>query len=663
MQLPGRALEIARSPHLWLLLAMFLVGIFLHYPEQLTGGEAPSSLLGLERHAIERVFFLLPVIYAGVIFGIGGALAALAVALAVMLPRAILLSCCLSDALLETGGVILAGGLVNLWFESHQRQRQVLTGLLSRLQASQQQLQSQLRVIRMSERQLAAVNDISNIVSRSLDLRDILNLAADKVMEVANLETILVFLVDEEADELVLETYRGIAEESAASVKRMKVGEGFNGRVAQTGEPLVVEDASHDPMLTRAVVSQEKIQAQLIVPLKSKGKVLGTVCLATRHPRRFTPEEVDLLCAGGNVIGIAVENARLYQEERLMAEQLRISEKNYRDLFESAEEAIWVQDLDGEITMANEACVKLTGYPREELIGTNVKEFLSGEALERAREVGRRLLRGEALDHPYEQQMTREDGSEVRIRLSVSLITSEGQPKAYQLVARDITEDKRMEENLRFYLHQVTKAQEEERKRIARELHDETAQELVALSRQLDSLTSMSGEVPELDIKLLEGIRAQVDKTLEGVRRFSQDLRPSVIDDLGLLPALDWLVSDLEERFDIAIGMAVLGPEHRFSPEVELVLFRIAQEALRNVWRHSGASRAWVTVEFGDDKTTLSVTDNGKGFEVPRSMADPANVGKLGLAGMEERARLVGGKLTLESEPGKGTTVTVEVPV
>jgi len=642
---------------------MFLVGIFLHYPEQLTGGEAPSSLLGLERHAIERVFFLLPVIYAGVIFGIGGALAALAVALAVMLPRAILLSCCLSDALLETGGVILAGGLVNLRFESHQRQRQVLTGLLSRLQASQQQLQSQLRVIRMSERQLAAVNDISNIVSRSLDLRDILNLAADKVMEVANLETILVFLVDEEADELVLETYRGIAEESAASVKRMKVGEGFNGRVAQTGEPLVVEDASHDPMLTRAVVSQEKIQAQLIVPLKSKGKVLGTVCLATRHPRRFTPEEVDLLCAGGNVIGIAVENARLYQEERLMAEQLRISEKNYRDLFESAEEAIWVQDLDGEITMANEACVKLTGYPREELIGTNVKEFLSGEALERAREVGRRLLRGEALDHPYEQQMTREDGSEVRIRLSVSLITSEGQPKAYQLVARDITEDKRMEENLRFYLHQVTKAQEEERKRIARELHDETAQELVALSRQLDSLTSMSGEVPELDIKLLEGIRAQVDKTLEGVRRFSQDLRPSVIDDLGLLPALDWLVSDLEERFDIAIGMAVLGPEHRFSPEVELVLFRIAQEALRNVWRHSGASRAWVTVEFGDDKTTLSVTDNGKGFEVPRSMADLASVGKLGLAGMEERARLVGGKLTLESEPGKGTTVTVEVPV
>lgn len=85
----------------------------------------------------------------------------------------------------------------------------------------------------------------------------------------------------------------------------------------------------------------------------------------------------------------------------------------------------------------------------------------------------------------------------------------------------------------------------------------------------------------------------------------SQDLRPSVIDDVGLLPALDWLVSDLEGQFDLTIGMAVLGTERRFPPNVELVLFRIAQEALRNVWRHSGASRAWLTVEFGDGKTTL----------------------------------------------------------
>ena len=263
----------------------------------------------------------------------------------------------------------------------------------------------------------------------------------------------------------------------------------------------------------------------------------------------------------------------------------------------------------------------------------------------------------------YEGQVRRKDGTQASLSLSASLITGDGQPKAYQVIARDITEEKRMQENLRFYLHQVTKAQEEERKRIARELHDDTAQELVALSRQLDSLISAAGKLSRQDLKRVEDIQAHVDKILEGVRRFSQDLRPSVLDDLGLLPALEWLVSDLEKHFGITIGMAVLGGERRFSPEVELVLFRVAQEALRNVWKHSEASRAWVTVEFGDGKTTLTVTDNGKGFEVPQRMGDLANVGRLGLAGMEERARLVGGRLTLESKPGKGTTVTIEVPV
>ncbi len=659
-----RVSEAIRSLELWVAVAMFMVAIPLHYPDELLPFlhiEDPGSVLGLERHAIERVFILLPITYVGFLFGMRAGLAASAFALTIMLPRALFISEYRSDALVEVAGVVGAGAVINVGFERLRRERQRREEVLSRLQAAQQQLQSQLRVIQTSERQLAAVNAISNIVGQSLELRDILNLAADKVIDVANVETILIFLIDEAADELVLETYRGVSEESAASVKRMKVGEGFNGRVAQTGEPLVVEDASHDPRLARAVASQEKIQAQLIVPLKSKGKVLGTLCVATRHPRRFAPEEIDLLCAGGNVIGIAVENARLYQEERLMAEQLRISEKNYRDLFESAEDAIWVQNLDGEIIMANEACVKLTGYSREELIGMNVKQFLSGEALQQAREIQRRLLRGEVVDRPYEGRIESKDGSEASLSLSASLITADGQPKAFQLIARDITEEKRMEENLRFYLHQVTKAQEEERKRIARELHDETAQELVVLSRQLDSLISMPGKVSKRDIKLLEEVEAQVDKILKGVRRFSQDLRPSVIDDLGLLPALEWLVSDLEKHFGISIGVAVLGPERRFSPEVELILFRVAQEALRNVWRHSGASRAWVTLEFGDDKTTLSVRDNGKGFEVPRSMADLASVGKLGLAGMEERARLVGGKLTLESEPGKGTTVTVEV--
>ena len=223
--------------------------------------------------------------------------------------------------------------------------------------------------------------------------------------------------------------------------------------------------------------------------------------------------------------------------------------------------------------------------------------------------------------------------------------------------------EKRLRENLSFYLRQVTTAQEEERKRIARELHDDTAQELVALSRRLDKLLSVSSQLSSRESKQLDEAHQHVDRILEGVRRFSRDLRPSILDDLGLLPALEWLASELTNQFGIAIGTAVVGTERRFTPEAELLMFRIAQEALRNTCRHADASRAWITVEFDDGKTVMRITDNGSGFDLPENTSDLASLGKLGLAGMEERAKLLGGTLSMHSEKGTGTTVTVEVPI
>jgi PAS domain S-box-containing protein len=446
----GRISEALRSVELWVAVAMFMVVIPLQYPHELIPFlhiKDPESVLGLQRHAIERVFILLPITYVGFLFGMRAGLAASALALAIMLPRALFISDYRSDALVEVGGVVAAGAVINVGFERLRAERERREEVLSRLQAAQEQLQTQFQVIQMSERQLAAVNDISSIVSQSLELRDILNLAADKVVELANVDAVLISLVDEGSHELVLETYQGISELTAASVKRMKVGEGLDGRVAQTGEPLVVEDASHDPRLTKPMIAQEKIQAQFIVPLKSKGKVLGTLCVATRNPRRFAPEEIDLLCASGNVIGIAVENARLYQKEREIAAWLQRSEESYRGLLENATEAILFHDLKGKIIAANRACLELTGYSREELIGMNVKDFLSSEGLKQAREVRGKLLRGEALDGPYEQGLTKEDGSEVRLRLSAILITRDGYPKAFQLTARDITEERLTEHN------------------------------------------------------------------------------------------------------------------------------------------------------------------------------------------------------------------------
>ncbi len=146
------------------------------------------------------------------------------------------------------------------------------------------------------------------------------------------------------------------------------------------------------------------------------------------------------------------------------------------------------------------------------------------------------------------------------------------------------------------------------------------------------------------------------------LRRLSQDLRPPVLERLGLLPALEWLASDVADYSGIATTVNAIGSRRRLSEEVELVLFRIVQEALRNVWRHAEATQAEVMVEFDEGKTKITVTDNGKGFNLPKTIGDLVRDGKLGLTGIQERTQLIGATLRVQSQPGKGTSVTVEVP-
>jgi PAS domain S-box-containing protein len=367
----------------------------------------------------------------------------------------------------------------------------------------------------------------------------------------------------------------------------------------------------------------------------------------------------------GNVLSISFASLRREREYRHKLEathqELLTSEERYRQLFENAHDGIWLHDIEGNFTAANKAAEKMTGYSAAELCQMNVKTFLSEESLDLAHQIRKKILNNEPVEQPYEQRVFRRDGSEISIEIATSLVTEKGKPVAFQHIARDITEQKRMGENLRFYLQQATRAQEEERKRISHELHDDTIQSLVVLSRQLDALAT-DKDLPEPTRLRLEEIWQQTDNILQGVRRLSQDLRPAAIDRLGLLPAIQWLASEVSNYSGVATKVNVTGKEHRLPEEVAITLFRIIQEAMRNVWRHSGATSAEINIEWFDKSTKVTVSDNGKGFKLPGKVGDLAKHGKLGLAGMQERAQLVGGTLTVQSEPDKGTTITVEAP-
>jgi len=211
-------------------------------------------------------------------------------------------------------------------------------------------------------------------------------------------------------------------------------------------------------------------------------------------------------------------------------------------------------------------------------------------------------------------------------------------------------------------LQEITRAQEEERKRIARELHDDTVQVLGSLSRQLDNLIRKKHGFAPNEVLFLKDLQAQLNRGVQGVHRLVQNLRPSLLDDLGLIPALKSLAKGIQESDGIVTDLKVLGEERRFSPEVESLLFRIVQEALNNIRRHAQASEAQVVMEFAEDRIKVTISDNGRGFELSGGVDDLPRSGKLGLAGIQERARLLGGTTEVQSTPGKGTTLIVEVP-
>jgi len=658
-------MRILRNPHFWLTLVVFALFSIFHYAEQIgmTDTMPPSFHFGLTRHSLERVLFLLPIIYSLFIFGLTAGLATCFAALVIMLPRALLISPVPADALLETGGVIVIGVLVSLWLGTRAKAEEKTRALLAELQSAHQILQHYVQSSRSNEKRLTILNTISTLLGESLELENVLHKAVNIVSELMEVEVSLIYTLDEGTQELMLVAYEGVSDEFARAVDRIKIGEGIYGEVAKTGQAMVVEGASRDLRLTKPEVEKMRIQIQLIVPLVLRDRIRGIICVAMRRPRQFPAEEVELLTTVGTQIATTIENAHLYEEERLAAQRLAVSERNYRQLFENASDAIWVHDVEGNITAANKATEKLTGYSVEELTKMNARDFLSDESLNLAGQIRRKLLEKEPTEQPYEQRLLRRDRTSAILMLTTNLVTEDGKLTGFQHIARDVTEERRMQDNLRYYLQEITRAQEEERKRIARELHDDCAQTLYALIRQVDNFIQTNANLPEENAAFLRGLNEQIKEALQNVRRFGQDLRPPMLDDLGLLATLRWLVSELKEGNGIETDLRVLGTERRLPPETEFTLFRIVQEALRNVAKHAETSKAEVKIEFGEHKIRVSVSDSGKGFELSGSLVDLVPTGRLGLAGMEERARLLGGSLKIQTEPDKGTTVMVEVSV
>ena len=356
--------------------------------------------------------------------------------------------------------------------------------------------------------------------------------------------------------------------------------------------------------------------------------------------------------------------------ERLRSElMLGRSEARLRGILESAMDAIITIDERQHIVLFNRAAEEVFGCPRDQAIGAPLAWFIPerfrqahGAMVKRFGETGTSSRRMGTLRIVVG---LRRNGEEFPIDASISQTEEEGQ-KFYTVILRDVTERTRAEQALKHSREEIrklalaaTNVRERERSRIARELHDELGQALTALKIDVGWLREKLGAISDPVARKLTSMQVLLDGTVASARRISADLRPLMLDDLGLTAACDWLVQNFRQRTGAQCEL-VMGHGNLDLPDpYATAIFRILQESLTNIAKHAEADRVEVTLEHENGEVTLTVRDNGRGFATDA----PRKQGSYGLLGLRERAYLLGGEVHIESGAGQGTVIEMHLPI
>lgn len=328
----------------------------------------------------------------------------------------------------------------------------------------------------------------------------------------------------------------------------------------------------------------------------------------------------------------------------------------YRAVFESLPDGILIVDHDGIILDLNSQIQTLFGYEREELLGAHVEQLLPA-ALRAAHRKHRESYAGNPHVRPMgaglDLRGRRRDGTEFDVEVSLSPWVGAKGPRVLCSV-RDITAVKR----LRDFSEGAIRSVEDERRRIAQDLHDDTAQRLATFMLRLRLLGVHMGDAAP--IEALADLRDEIADIAEGVKRVARGLRPPELEEVGLAAAIQAHARRLRESSGIDVRIALADVDDELSLDGRLAIYRMTQESLSNVVRHSGAPSASVTLALDDASVTLIVEDQGCGFSPDRTSARGTG---LGLIGLHERALMAGGQVDIESRPGEGTRVTVRLPI
>jgi len=382
--------------------------------------------------------------------------------------------------------------------------------------------------------------------------------------------------------------------------------------------------------------------------------------------------ELMLLVAAGIGIGLAIPTlAVVYREvadRRDAVRTLRDVQARVGGIVESAMDAIVTIDEHQRVVQFNPAAERVFRWPRAAVVGQRldmlIPERLRASHARHVERFGATAVTSRGMGAQAVLEGLRADGEEFPIEASISQHVEDGR-KLFTAILRDVSQRVRAEEALRKSQDKIqglalaaSTAREQEKSRIARELHDELGQSLTALKIDVSWLRENLGETaPEVGRKLA-AMHTLLDGTVAAARRIAADLRPLMLDDLGLTAAAEWLAHNFTNRTSIACELKLGSGELDLPDPYATTVFRVLQECLTNVAKHAEATLVEVTIERSATEVLLTVRDNGRGF----SLDAPPGAGSFGLIGLRERAYLVGGAVTIDSAPGQGTRVELRVP-
>jgi PAS domain S-box-containing protein len=545
----------------------------------------------------------------------------------------------------------------------------VITSVSAALRSAQQRAeahsareQAARTEVEAAARRVRDLQRVSDAALAHLRLDDLLPELLGRIREVLAADTVVILLLSEDERELLVRAAIGLEQEVMEGV-RIPVGRGIAGRIAARREPMVVEDMS-SVEIASPILRDKGLRSLLGVPLMVEGRVIGVVHVGTLFARRFTEDDTRLLQMVADRIAIAIDHARLYGAEQRARAAAETAERRFRLLVDGVRDyATYMLDSDGCVVSWNAGAERLKGYRAEEAVGLHVSLFYSPEDVKRG--VPGRALERATAEGWYEDESwrVRKDGSRFWADVIVTALRDdEDQLIGFSVITHDLTERKRAAEVRARLLEQVIAAQEEEQRRIARELHDETGQLLTSLLVGLRSVQD-AGTLQAAQEGAAE-LRRIATRTLDEVRRLAWGLRPSALDELGLVPALEHYATEYGQSQGITVHVQARGLDRtRLPAPVEITLYRIVQEALTNTAKHAKAESVSIVIQRHPSWVQVIVADDGCGFDVNAALRAPGNWTHLGLHGMRERAALLDGSVTIESAPGEGTTIYARIPL